>query len=92
MAQVKQAESEAAEAICKEIRRLLEAERPREAYEVAKRGEEEHPESARLARWRHVLEPVPARLVPGPTGRSLKRELAWLREHRHEYRGRKSVV
>lgn len=87
MAQVKQTESKAVEAIKEEVRRLLSHGRPREALEVAERGLAEHPETEEFARWVHVLTPRRPRLAGKATGRPRDREMAWLREHQHEYKG-----
>lgn len=45
------------------------------------------PDSEHVRYWAHVLAPPVARRVPGPPGRSLAREHAWIREHGREYPG-----
>lgn len=87
MARVKEIESEAVVVVDAEIKRLLSEGRWREALEVATTGAAEHPASQLLAKWKDLLTPRRARLAGPASGRSMRREAAWIREHGHEYRG-----
>jgi hypothetical protein len=66
---------------------LLERERIEEARRYVKELQQRWPDAERVQHYAHVLAPPVARSCPELKTRSMHRELAWVREHAHEYPG-----
>jgi hypothetical protein len=66
---------------------LLERERIDEARRYVKELEQRWPDAERVQHYAHVLAPPVAQSRPDLKTRSMHRELAWVREHAHEYPG-----
>jgi hypothetical protein len=69
------------------LRSMVEHEDVEGARAFVKELEQRWPDSHRVRHWASVLAPPVARRVPGPPGRSLAREHAWIREHGREHPG-----